>query len=428
MPSVQICHMRDESGFDAFRRSFEREHEHLQFGRFEIADGEATLCAASGGMKVFWLYAGEGEVFLRRGFRTKEGDAVVLSPEYVPDLINLDFNRCLNVLEARFQDIAPGAQPPVRAILDRRRGSAYVGDFANDLWKLEHVPEEWSVDSSVFDTIQHLFRLYRDQGYSTKTIDSYERIMEGDQLIVAGDDALTVRGSFACLTLENVRRSTSHIPAVMRLRYLKDSSGGCNFDFDPFRRLPLTWYANLPGEIGDGVNFVNSHVVNIAQETSPTHFHPPLSSPLPHGRGSDSAVILNAPGGGSPQNEFYLVLNPAAYDLDTYGRQARLVTYPDLRDLRRFEEHELCPGSFVFIPPGTGHRGIDVFVNVITIPGFKPRNEYYIDQDVARMAGDTAPYNKNLLALKNYDDIEDLLLCHFERSEKSPGDFSLRSQ
>ena len=56
---------------------------------------------------------------------------------------------------------------------------------------------------------------------------------------------------------------------------LADTAGGCNPDFDPFRRLPLTWYYNYPGESDDGLNWVNSHVVNIPKETSPAHFHPP---------------------------------------------------------------------------------------------------------------------------------------------------------
>ena len=178
----------------------------------------------------------------------------------------------------------------------------------------------------------------------------------------------------------------------MRLRYLKDSSGGCNFDFDPFRRLPLTWYWNLPGEEGDGLNFVNSHVVNIAQETSPTHFHPP--QPI---------------GGGAAQNEMYLVLDPATYGINTYGRTARLLTFPDLRNLKQVESHSLAPGDLVYIPAGTGHRGMDAFVNVITLPGFKPYNEFYIDQDIFEAAGDTVPSNRSLFHIRNYATIDAVL-------------------
>ena len=171
----------------------------------------------------------------------------------------------------------------------------------------------------------------------------------------------------------------------MRLRYLRDSSGGCNFDFDPFRRLPLTWQMNQPGETGDGANFANSHVVNIAKETSPSHFHPPIAT-----------------GGGKAQHEIYLVLDPGAYGLSTHGRRAQLYTWPDLQHLDRMTAYDVSPGDFIHIPPGVGHRGIDVFVNVITVPGFKPHNEYYIDADL-RDLGNGVPHNDALVHLKNYE-------------------------
>ena len=64
---------------------------------------------------------------------------------------------------------------------------------------------------------------------------------------------------------------------------------------------------------------------------------------------------------------------------------------------------------FVYIPPGTGHRGLDVFVNVLTVPGFKPHNEYYLDRDIHDTTGGAVPFNENLLGAKNYARIEDLL-------------------
>jgi hypothetical protein len=384
--------MQEREAFDAFCRAFEQERPDLRFGRFEIRDEEALLRADHGGMKIFWLYQGEGDVFLPKGFRTKEGDGQKLPLEYVPDAIVPGVLERLTLLSNSLDRLTPSAQAPVQAILSRCHDGVYVGDFANDLWKLEHAPESWSKDDEVIEAIRFLFSVYRECGYSTKTTDSYERIMEGDQLIVAGTETLSVRGRFTSLTLEKVDRASSHIPAVMRLRYLKDSSGGCNFDFDPFRRLPLTWHLNLPGETGDGVNFANSHVVHIARETSPTHVHP-----------------RKAIGGGHPQHEFYLVLDPRAYGLNTYARQASLIVFPDLRDLRQHEQHALSPGHWVYIPPGVGHRGLDVFVNVITIPGFKPHNEYYIDQDIRDTTRGKAPHNENLLGIKNYGRIEELI-------------------
>ena len=135
-------------------------------------------------------------------------------------------------------------------------------------------------------------------------------------------------------------------------------------------------------------------MVNIPKETSPSHFHP--------SRGIGAA-------GGIPQREMYLTLDPQTYQLNTWGRAPSLLTFPDLGDLRRYQQHPLEPGMFIYIPPGTGHRGLDVFVNVLTIPGFKPHNEYYIDRDIHDQAGGAVPYNESLLDAKNYTTIDDLL-------------------
>jgi hypothetical protein len=186
-----------------------------------------------------------------------------------------------------------------------------------------------------------------------------------------------VRGTFRYWWIEDCERTTSHCSPARRLVYLKDTAGGCNPGFDAFRRLPLTWYCctGMP-ENPDGINRVNSHVVNIAAETPQTHYHP--ADPI---------------GGGKPQCELYLVLDPAAYALETSGRRAWLHIYPDICDLRRIESYPLAPGTLVVIPPGTGHRGVDAFVNVVTLPGFKPRNEMYLDAAVRAATGGTGPFN-----------------------------------
>ena len=137
------------------------------------------------------------------------------------------------------------------------------------------------------------------------------------------------------------------------------------------------------------MNWVNSHVVNIPKETSPTHFHPPK------------------PAGGLAQREMYLTLDPQTYRLNTWGRSASIIFYPDLPDLSRYEQHALEPGMFLYMPPGTGHRGLDVFVNVLTLPGFKPHNEYYLDCDIHDLTGGKSPFNENLLNNKNYARLED---------------------
>jgi len=391
MGQVRVARLDNAGQFAEVRAVFEGHNPGIRLSLFEV-DGDDTLHANYGGMRVFWLYQGQGEAFLPKGYRTQEGDGRPLPNEYRPDPLDPAFAETLTVLKEGLAAVAEAAQTPIRAILSRWRGDAFTGDMAGDLWKLEQTPRPWSEDRHVEAAIALLFRIYRQYGHSVKQVDSYEPIVAGDQLIACAREQIYVRGHFRCLAMEYIPRERSHVSTARRLRYLVDSAGGCNPDFDPFRRLPLTWYANYPAESGDGLNWVNSHVVNIPKETSPTHFHP-----------------IKPPGGGSAQSEMYLVLDPAGYDLNTWGRPAALTVFPDLRDLARHEQYPLEPGMFVYIPPGTGHRGLDVFVNVLTIPGFKPNNEYYLDRDIRDQTGGKSPYNENLLGAKNYERIEDFL-------------------
>ena len=393
MGQVWVARLDDAAEFGRLREFFEHDNPRLKLDLVEV-DGEATLSSQHGGMRVFLIYQGEGEVFVPRGYRTQEGDGQPLPECYAPDALAPDFGELLSFLKSKLATLSAGAVVPIRAILSRCRDGGFVGDYAGELWKLDHVPQPWTNDAEVMPVLQSLFVKYRDHGHSTKTLDSFEPLMQGDQLIACGNETLRVRGRFRCLTMENVDRPTSHVSAVRRLRYLADTAGGCNPDFDPFRRLPLTWFYNYPGETGDGLNWVNSHVVNIPKETSPAHFHPPK------GIGSSGSI---------PQREMYLTLDPAAYQLNTWGRAVSLLTWPELTDLRQYQEHVLTPGMFIYIPPGTGHRGLDVFVNVLTIPGFKPHNEYYIDRDIRDTTAGAVPFNESLLNAKNYERIEDLL-------------------
>lgn len=393
MAEIRICRLNEPRQFAELAEFFHHDNPRLRLTRIDV-QGSATLRAERFGMRVFWLFRGAGEVCLARGYRTQEGDGAPLSGEYLADPWEPSFAATVEFLEVRMASLSSAAAVPVRAILNRRRAASFVGDFLGELWKLDHVPRPWSSEPEVERALESLFQTYRPHGFSTKQIDSWEPIVPGDQLIAAGEELLSVRGSFQCLSMENIDRPTSHVSQVRRLRHLADTAGGCNPDFDPFRRLPLTWYYNYPGEVGDGLNWVNSHVVNIPKETSPTHFHPPR------------AIRSERD---TPQREMYLVLDPQTYQLDTFGRTASLIVLPDLRNLKRCEQYALEPGMFVYIPPGTGHRGLDVFVNVLTIPGFKPHNEYYIDRDIRDTGGGRTPYNENLLGSKNYERMDDLL-------------------
>lgn len=391
MAQISLAQLADRRQFEKVKSTLEHDHPGLRLTLVKV-DGRDHLRSQHGGVRVFWLFQGSGEVFLPKGYRTQEGDGTPLPDVYQPDKLDPAFAETIRLLQSQISTLAAPAREPLRAITGRLRNGAFVGDFAGDLWKLEQTPRPWSLSDSMEAAIASLFKRYREPGYSTKQVDSFEALMAGDQVIATGEETIQVRGQFECLAIENVNCKRSHVSAARRLRYLLDTSGGCNPDFAPFRRLPLTWQMNYPGETGDGLNFVNSHVVNIPQETSPTHFHP-----------------VKPQLGGLAQTEMYLVLDPQTYQLNTARRQASLAIYPDLRDLRQFQQISLTPGTFVYIPPGTGHRGLDVFVNVLTFPGFKPHNEYYLDQEIGEVAPGQAPYNPNYPAARNYNRLADLL-------------------
>ena len=299
MGQVKVCHLDNAHEFGPLREFFEHENPRLKLDVVSV-DGETALASGQGGMRVFWIYRGEGEVFLSRRYRTQEGDGKPLPGDYRADRVEPAFAATLKIVKKGLTSLSPGAIVAARAIVGRWHGEAYLGNYAGELWKLDHAPRPWSTDAQVEAALGSLFTTYREQGFSTKQDASWEPVMPGDQFIACAQEPIRVRGRFRCLSMENLDRRASHASAVRRLRYLADTAGGCNPDFDPFRRLPLTWYYNYPGESGDGLNWVNSHVVNIPKETSPSHFHP--------SRGIGAA-------GGIPQREMYLTLDPAAYRL-----------------------------------------------------------------------------------------------------------------
>jgi ribosomal protein L16 Arg81 hydroxylase len=95
------------------------------------------------------------------------------------------------------------------------------------------------------------------------------------------------------------------------------------------------------------------------------------------------------------------------YNLATAGLEPAIILYPDLADLNRYEHILLQAGMIVYMPPGVGHRGLNVFAFIMTVPGFKPGNELYLDRDIYEQTGGASPYNVNHLGSKNYERLED---------------------
>lgn len=366
MGNITIGHIDDQASLEPVYAEFEAMNPEFKMGTGNFDSEDGVLFSEYGGVRHIWIHEGTGEVYLTAGYRTKEGDGEKLPEVYITDEVDVDILEALQLLTANLDSVHEQIKQPANAIIDRLSGKTLAGDIAGDIWLMVESgldSSEWSTRSDVREALLFLSEEYSRVGWSTKEVNSFEPIQPGDQITVTGDEEIRVKGKFRYWWIENLEGILTHISTARRLRYLKDTAGGCNFAFDAFRRLPLTWYVNTGTEDNtDGINTVNSHIVNIAAETSKAHYHPAI--PI---------------GGGKPQSEMYFVLEPAVYSLNTYGRKSYLWAFPDVDDLSISEKVSLSPGSVVYIPPGTGHRGIDAFVNVITLPGFKPRNEIYFE-------------------------------------------------
>jgi hypothetical protein len=348
--------------------------------------GEGELASRQGGVRYLWLVDGDGEVFLPAGYRTQEGDGEPLPPSYRSTLLPAGGQKALEDLGAALheQAVHPDLAVPLMRIYMRARDGVYRGMIAGDIWLMlesKLPPLEWVKTQPGRKALGWFIQNAARIGWSIKTEAGPEAIQAGDQLIATPAAPLRVRGHFRYWAIEDTGSKEAHCSAVRRLRYLQDTAGGCGPGFDAFRRLNLTWHlppaeaqrliaqlleneaaaSGMTAPDPDAPNRLNSHVVHIEATQSRAHYHP--------------AVPI---GGGRPQSEFYFSLDPYAYRLRR-PREAepRLLIFPDVTDWGNYETVPLPLGAAVFIPPDTGHRGLDAFVNVVTIPGFKPRNELY---------------------------------------------------
>ena len=380
MPDVIVGHIEAPESLEPVFTEFDRHHPGLKMGCGHFDGDAGELVAEYDGVRYIWIDQGVGDVFLDAGYRTQEGDGEKLSAVYETDECDDETWPILQTLAENLNTLHERIRPPVEAILDRIAGRMLTGDIAGEIRLMEEssIPrEKWTTRPKVRRAFDLLLESYVIVGWSTKQVSSFEPIQAGDQLTAAADEPIRVRGKFRYWWIENTDIFMTHVTTTRRLRYLRDTAGGCNFVFDTFRRLPMTWHCNTATEDeADGVNSVNSYVVNIAAETSQTHYYP--ATPI---------------GDGKAQYEIYFVLDPSVYSLNTYGRKSYLYAFPNVADLTRYEEIPLRPGTVVYIPPDTGHRGVDAFVNAVTLPGFKPHNEIYLDQQIKDTTNGKSPYN-----------------------------------
>jgi hypothetical protein len=349
-----------------------------------VWDGEAEVVPEHGGVRYLWVLDGAGAVLLPAGYRTQEGDGGRLPIEYqadaLPDAGVTHLAALARAVDAGEAD--PLVRDPLSALCARRGPGGYRGDVAGDLWRLLEsglAPSQWLAGVDARRALVWLFRHGGEIGWSTKTATSWEGLRSGDQVVCTAARPVRLRDRFRYWSLEDTAATTPPCGAVRRLTWRPTLADRRRVEA---ALLPDAAPAPLPpGAPVDAPNRVNSHVLHVEAAQSRTHFHP-------------GAVV----GGGRPQSELYFALDPAAYDLRAPADAApRLFSFPDVDDWRQYEVTACVTGVAVFLLPDTGHRAVDLFANIVTIPGFKPGNEIYADA-LIRASGNGAPYNAAAIA------------------------------
>ena len=364
MPDVVVGHIENPASLKPVFAAFERDHSGFKIGRGHFEGGEGELTAEYGGVRYIWVNHGVGELLLELGYRTQEGDGERLPSFYQADECDDETWSILGTFADNLDTIHEQIRPPVEIILSRISGRTLVGDIAGDIRLLVGSgipPNEWATRPKVRRAFDILLESYSIIGWSTKQTTSFESIWPGDQLIVEPDEVLPVSGNFRYWWVEDTNSFMTHLTKTRRLRHLRNIVDGRDAEPGDFHRLSAAWHCNTEIEDNpDGVNSVNSRVVNMSAEHSKPHYHP--ATPI---------------GGGKPQHEIYFALDPEVYALNTCGRKSYLHTFPDFRNPRRYNQIPLEPGSVAYIPPDTMHRAVDVLVNTVALPGFKPFNEIH---------------------------------------------------
>jgi hypothetical protein len=398
MPETILSNAADRESLEALFDEFERRNPGFRMGLSSLQGESTELCPEHEGVRYLWILNGEAKIFLPRGYRTQEER---LHEAYVTDELSEDISLALGVLREgldRISEEVPyggSIRDHVRRILERYQDGAFRGDISGEIAQITPISRggwchaQWSESEPIRRAIDLLIDKFTEIGWSTKREDSYEFIGMGDQVAIRPHESVIVRGGIRYLWIEDLEKVDPHTSTTRRVHHLKDLAGGCNIAFDPFRRLLLTWCVKgIDTHNPDGINRVNSHIVNMAEELSRTHFHP-----------------VAAVGGGKPQHELYMVLDPTGYGLSTYGRRSYAYFFPNIENLSEYERVDLHPGDIVYIPPGTAHRGVNVLANVLMLPGFKPGNEWYIDRKIKNVTDGNAPYNEQALSISSRYDI-----------------------
>lgn len=259
----------------------------------------------------------------------------------------------------------------------------------NPGYDLEYFQQTKRIDPRPVERI-----LFLQQGSGTATISTGESssVSVGDIVLLHKREVLTTDSLMDMLAFEVPEKPDQSVPRFIRPDWdpnITDAPGGCASDTGAYRRILLTWESDVgPYQY----HALNAHRVRITN--SFTHYHPQESG----------------------FEEFYLVQRARP--------GAKLITSNQLDLIRNYDklsrkhlsgllqETPLKEGDLVYIPRGIVHRGYGgALVQVITVPGFVPGEEYGVDHFIHKInqkfkltGPDTLPYYHKAIEQERYDD------------------------
>jgi len=227
--------------------------------------------------------------------------------------------------------------------------------------------------------------LFVQEGQPTIILSSGERSQTsvGEIILLAPGVSMQADSALSVLRFRVPTGPEDNVPPFIRPDWdpkITDTPGGCATESNAYRRILLTWKA----EVGPYVyHALNAHRVRITNSFS--HYHP-------------------LKGG---FDEFYLVqmVQPDARILTSSyvpeiekGSEINPATFPHL-----IKTTPLAVGDLVYLPRGIMHRGMGgVLAQVITVPGFVPGAEIGVDHHLKAInesfglsGQDSLPYNQS---------------------------------
>ena len=263
MPEVIVGRVDDPPSWLAAVQSFREWNPGYTLGQGAVGDtAEALLTATPGAVRYCWLFDGRGEVWLPPATGPKKATVRGCLQPIVPIRWLLrpatPSPRSARRWPRPMASSRRGCASPFSAIMERwqRQPAAFVGNVDGEVWRLLEsgiAPEQMAG---------------RDAGGRA----ALARRADGDARLVHQAGRLLGNGRRR-RPADRARRCAAPSPrdrcatggsrtslrqpgpqaAVRRLRYLKDTAGGCAPGFDAFRRLPLTWSADLGSDEPDNV-------------------------------------------------------------------------------------------------------------------------------------------------------------------------------